>query len=133
MTGVGDAGSFVALSVDSIGGKAAGADPLWQPAIVHLQRAVKRLARETESPIAVAVLFHVPGRYLKPDVVGVRIAERSLHDPVLRIDAALPSVTPESPQHLLCECLIEAVWLAEQQGETLSGLRDLVVQLQGTV
>jgi len=119
----------VPLRVDVIGGTAAGADPAWHSAILTLRRRVNTLAKETDSPVDLGVLFHVPGMYHRLGFDGARMSLEASDEGTIRVDVALPDQAPDSPQHHLHECLVEAVWLAEQEVGELAGLRSLIRQL----
>jgi hypothetical protein len=121
-----------ALSVGAIGG-GPGTDRRWVAAVMALMRAVKEARSLVDSPLAVNVVFQIPGPNLTPEFEGMRTGLFSRKSSELMVQVALPPEPHESAD-LEVRCLLRsAVVLAEEfaqrealvDGE-LSELRELV-------
>jgi hypothetical protein len=86
-----------------------------------------------ESPLAVNVVYQIPGQFLDPDFEGVRTGRFSRKEARLLVQVALPrepsSDTSAEVRRLLRDAIAAAEDFAQQEGMIggqLSGLRELV-------
>ena len=101
-----------------------------------LGRRVKKLRSEVSSPLAVNVVFQLPGRFLTPEFVGVRSGTFSRKERLLMVQVAVPAEPTSTPDTDVRILLRDAVELAEnfaQQEAMIEGqlvaLRELVDRL----
>jgi hypothetical protein len=101
-----------------------------------LGRRVKELRTDMVSPLAVNVVFQVPGRFLTPEFEGIRSGTFSRKERRLMVQVALPLDVSATPDADLRTFVRDAVELAEnfaQQEAMIVGrlvdLRDLVARL----
>jgi len=90
-----------------------GSSKEWMDAVTLLGRRVMELREDVESPLAVNVVFQIPGQFLQPDFEGVRSGRFSRKEARLLVQAALPE-SPDADAHReALDLLTEAVTLAE--------------------
>lgn len=101
-----------------------------------LGRRVMELRSEVSSPLAVNVVFQLPGQFLAPEFVGVRSGTFSRKERRLMVQVALPPEPSSTPDTDVRAFLRDAVELAEdfaRQEAMIEGqlveLRDLVDRL----
>ena len=119
------------LSIGAVGG-GPGTDRRWVAAVMALMRSVADLRASVDSPLAVNVVFHIPGPNLIPDFDGIRSGLFSRKDRKLMMQVALKPEAPAATDQVVRSLLKEAVLLAEDfaqqeamiEGE-LTGLREL--------
>lgn len=119
------------LSVGAIGG-GPGTDRRWVAAVMALMRAVKEARLLVESPLAVNVVFQIPGPNLTPEFEGLRTGLFSRKESELMVQVALPSEPRESADAEVRCLLRAAVLLAEefaQQEALVDGELDELRQL----
>jgi hypothetical protein len=85
----------------------------WRDSVYELTRRVTVLREGVESQLNVNVVFHVPGRYLKPEFAGVRAGSFRKRDSLLMVQAALPPDLPTDPASYLQDAMVSAVDEAE--------------------
>ncbi len=124
-----------ALSVGAVAG-GPGTDPRWRDAVMALMRLVRDLREGVESPLAVNVVFHIPGNYFTSEFEGLRTGRFSRKERHLMIQVALPPEPSESADREVRCFLQAAVLMAEdfaQQEALVEGelgeLRQLVERL----
>lgn len=123
------------LSIGAIGG-GPGTDRRWVAAVMALMRAVKEARLLVETPLAVNVVFQIPGPNLTPEFEGMRTGLFSRKQSELMVQVALPPEPQESAgQEVRC-LLRAAVLLAEDFAQQealvdgqLDGLRELLDRL----
>jgi hypothetical protein len=101
-----------------------------------LGKRVMQIRGETESPLAVNVVYQIPGQFLEPDFEGVRTGKFSRKEARLLVQVALPG-SPEKDaaaevRALLLDALAAAENFAQQEGMVqgpLTELRGLVGRL----
>lgn len=105
----------------------------WAEAVKQLGRRVIAVREGVTSPLAVNVVYQIPGHHLEPEFVGVRSGRFSRKDARLLIQVALPPEPSLEPDQDVRALLREAVELAEdfarQEGMIvgeLDGLRGLL-------
>lgn len=108
-----------------------------------LAEAVKALGRRViekrdgvTSPLAVNVVFQIPGQYLEPEFTGVRTGRFSRKEARLLVQVALPAVpsssAPDDVRRLLRDAIDAAEEFAQQEGMIegqLTELRELLGRL----
>lgn len=103
---------YEALSVGAIGG-GPGTDRRWVAAVMALMRAVKEARWCVESPLAVNVVYQIPGPNLTPEFEGLRTGLFSRKRRELMVQVALPPEPAESADEEVRCFLRAAVLLAE--------------------
>jgi hypothetical protein len=101
-----------------------------------LSRRVQALRAGVPSPLAVNVVFQIPGKFLTPDFQGVRSGRFSRKERALLVQVALPTEPSSTPDVDLTDYLRTAVAVAEdfaQQEALIDGplneLRELIERL----
>lgn len=119
------------LSVGAVGG-GPGTDRRWVAAVMELMRNVKELRASVDSPLAVNVVFQIPGPNLAPEFEGLRSGTFSRKERKLMVQVALDREAPQCPDQEVRSLLKRAVMLAEDFAQKeaiiegqLTGLRDL--------
>jgi hypothetical protein len=110
----------------------------WDPAIKQLMRWSTRLqdSQTLESPLRVQAVFHVPGRFIRPDYQGLRTGSYLRSDNILVVQIALPELAPVDPMPYLLERLNDVIGVAESWAQRksvrvpLAELRKLVSRLE---
>jgi hypothetical protein len=107
----------------------------WRDSVHGLMRRVTVLREGIESQLNVNVVFHVPGRHLKPEFAGVRTGSFRKRDSLLMVQAALPPDLPADPASYLQDVMVSAVDEAEawsvrkRKGFDTTALHELVRRL----
>lgn len=125
-----------ALAIGFVAG-GPGSSREWIEALKSLGRQVMESRIGVESPLAVNVVFQVPGQFLQPDFQGVRSGQFSRKERRLIVQVALPPEPEGDAVREARDWLGRAVAAAEdyayQEGMTQSAeilpLRELLVRL----
>ncbi len=101
----------------------------WEMAVKRLATHVADVRAGVISPLAVNVVYQIPGEHVSPDFTGVRTGRFSKKNRELLIQVALPSEPSGDPYMealaLLCDAVNEAERFARQQGLVESRLVEL--------
>lgn len=124
-----------ALAIGAVAG-GPGASRDWTDAVKTLGRRVTELREGVTSPLAVNVVFQIPGRFLEPEFEGVRSGRFSRKEARLLVQVALPpepsSSASDEVRRLLGLAVVLAEDFAQQEGmieDQLTQLRDLIARL----
>jgi hypothetical protein len=115
----------------SLGGVIGGtsASRAWEMAVKRLARRVVDARKGVTSPLAVNVVYQIPGEHVRPDFTGVRSGHFSRKNLQLLVQVALPPEPVGDPDVEVVALLREAVNVAEefarQEGLAESGLVEL--------
>jgi hypothetical protein len=127
--------SHPVLSVGAVAG-GPGASREWSEVVRQLGRRVVAMRDGLSSPLAINVVYQIPGRFLEPEFEGVRSGRFSRKEALLLIQVALPNNPDADASFEVRRLLRDAVALAEdfarQEGmieAELSELRVLVDSL----
>ncbi len=109
----------------------------WIEAVKLLGRQVMQSRVDVESPLAVNVVFQVPGQFLQPDFEGARSGRFSRKERRLLVQVALPSEPDGDAYRDARDRLNQAVAVAEnfayEEGLTptaeITPLRELLTRL----
>lgn len=101
------------LSLGTVVGGAGPATQTWRSAVKRVMDLVAEVARGHDSPLAVNVVYYIPGEHFAPDFVGVRTGRSRRDPPALMVQVALPSDAPADPGRAVFDRLVEAVGVAE--------------------
>lgn len=102
-----------ALAIGAVAG-GPGSDEGWSAAVKRLGRRVIELRGDIASPLAVNVVFQIPGQYLQPDFTGVRSGRFSRGEGRLLIQVALPPRPSRNAEAEALNFLNESLELAEE-------------------
>jgi hypothetical protein len=100
------------LSVGAIMGGMVTSD-VWEQAVHEVRKSVKVLRAGKDSPIAVNVIFQIPGEVLQPDFSGVRTGYYSKKDRHLIVQVAIPETAPGDARAEIVFYMRQAVEAAE--------------------
>jgi hypothetical protein len=121
-----------ALAIGAVAG-GPGTSREWSEAVRQLGRRVIAMREGVCSPLAVNVVYQIPGRFLEPGLEGVRSGRFSRKEARLLIRAALPSNPSSDAAAEVFRLLQDAVALAEdvarQEGMIESELTEIRVFL----
>jgi hypothetical protein len=78
-----------ALAIGAVAG-GPGANRGWADAVKALGRRVIEVREGVTSPLAVNVVYQIPGRFLEPEFAGVRTGRFSRKEARLLVQVALP-------------------------------------------
>ena len=124
-----------ALAIGAIAG-GPGTSRAWSDAVKALGRRVIDLREGLDSPLAVNVVFQIPGQFLEPDFEGVRTGQFSRKERRLLVQVALPSRPAGDAVEEVRRFLTWAIYAAEEFAQMeglvageLSSLRELVDRL----
>jgi hypothetical protein len=121
-----------ALSIGAVAG-GPGASRVWSEAVRQLGRRVISMRDGLSSPLAINVVYQIPGRFLEPEFEGVRSGRFSRKEALLLIQAALPS-DPEADASLEVRRLLrDAVALAEDFARQEGMIEDELPELRALV
>src|SRR5579862_1544074 len=81
----------------------------WRDAIRAVTRRIADARGDADSPLSVNVVFHVPGRTLKPEFDGVRTGRYSKANQLLMVQVAVPELVPEDPDEYLLDAVSAAI------------------------
>ena len=104
--------SIPILSIGAVAGGAS-ASRAWETAIKRAAQRVVQLREGWSSPLAVNVVYQIPGEVMTPDFEGVRSGQFSRKDRRLLVQIALPPEPVHDADHEVLERLSEAIDLAE--------------------
>ena len=114
-----------------IGGSSA--SRTWESAIRRAAGRIIELRAGRRSPLAVNVVFQIPGNEFVPEFEGLRSGQFSRRDRHLLVQVALPPEPPVDADRAVRDLLFEAIALAEEFGRQeamvdgpLVALRDIV-------
>jgi hypothetical protein len=82
------------LSIGQIVGGSDEASDTWRTMIAALSRSVREARAGVVSPVALNVVYHVPGPLLRPDFTGVRTGRSTRTPPGLMVQIAIPVGIP---------------------------------------
>jgi hypothetical protein len=123
------------LAISAVIGGTMGTRP-WKAAVAAITRRVNTLCTKYRSPLAVHVVFQVPGEVLRPDFAGVRTGVFSRREMSLVVQVAVPDNVDQDREEWLIAMLRRAVGEAERFAVSealpdtdLSSLRTLVDSL----
>ena len=120
------------LSIGVIIGGTTPANKGWTEPLRALSQRVTAARAGVDVPLAVNVVFHIPGRLLQPEFEGVRTGSYSRKRSILMVQATLPEQPPDDPYaHLLIVTLraIDEVepWSKRRRVDVdLDALREIV-------
>lgn len=118
------------LSIGAVAG-GPGTNREWAEAVKELGRQVAVLREGVDSPLAVNVVFQIPGQYLQPDFKGIRSGRFSRKEARLLVQVALPGAPSPSPQIDVRRLLGEAVLVAEEFARQEGMIDGQLVELRG--
>lgn len=125
---VGTVSAQPALAIGAIVG-GPGTSREWSEAVRQLGRRVIALRGEVSSPLALNVVYQIPGRFLEPEFEGVRSGRFSRKEALLLVQVALlgdpPSDASAEVHRLLRQALAVAEDFAQQEGMIEGGLTEL--------
>jgi len=124
-----------ALSIGAIEG-GPGSSQEWLDAVVGIGKQIMGVVEGTTSPLAVNVVYQIPGRYLEPEFEGVRSGTFSRKESFLVVQVALPMKPVANASDEVFAFLRDAVAVAEDfayqegmiEGE-LADVRELLDRL----
>jgi hypothetical protein len=104
----------VSVPILSIGAVAGGASTsrAWEAAIKRVAQRVIELRESRSSPLAVNVVYQIPGEVLTPEFEGVRTGRFSRRERLLLVQVALPP-EPRDADAEVRQLLSEAIEVAE--------------------
>lgn len=124
-----------ALAIGAVAG-GPGTSRAWSDAVRELGRRVIDLRDGVESPLAVNVVYQIPGQFLEPEFEGVRTGRFSRKEARLLVQVALPRAptldAAAEVRVLLHGAIIVAEEFAQMEGlieGRLASLRDLAETL----
>jgi hypothetical protein len=126
-----------ALSIGAVLGDSDPESLAWRRAIGSLGRQVMQAREGVVSPLRVNVVFHVDGRLVPNEFVGVRTGRFNKRDSHLLIQAAVPTGEASDRYEVLVNLLREAIGEAENFArskgiaEDLASIRALVESFTG--
>src|SRR5262249_11411991 len=98
-------------------------------AVRRLGSHVIALRGDLSSPLAVNVVYQIPGRFLEPEFEGVRSGRFSRREALLLVQVALPSDVPSNAsaevRRFLRDAIVLAEHFAQQEGMIDGELTDL--------
>lgn len=126
------------LAIGSIIGGLGSRESEWKTAIRRLTRRVADLRDDLTSPLAVNVVFHVPGEIVRPDFYEPRTGKFSRRDGTVMIQVPLPDIpVPSDVDSVLVRACFQAIDIAERFGiekgivnAPLDGLRSLLEDVE---
>lgn len=118
-----------ALSIGAVAG-GPGTDRRWTTAIMELMRLVAAAREGVESPLAVNVVFHIPGPNFQPEFEGLRSGTLSRRQRKLMVQVALPPEPTQSATNEVRACLQAAIRLAEQYGQDEALIEGQLIELR---
>lgn len=98
-----------------------------------LMRRVKELRSDVSSPLAVNVVFQIPGSNLSPEFEGLRSGLFSRKEQKLMVQVALPPLAPASADEEVRSFLRAAVLLAEDFAQQEALIEGELEELRGLV
>jgi hypothetical protein len=117
-----------ALAIGAVAG-GPGTDRGWSQAVKDLGRRVMAVRDGVESPLAVNVVYQIPGEFLDPDFEGVRTGRFSRKEARLLVQVALPrkagSESTAEVRRLLRDAIAAAEEFARQEGMIEGQLTEL--------
>jgi hypothetical protein len=120
--------SAPALSLGAVVGGTS-ASRVWEMAVKRLAARVADVRKGVTSPLAVNVVYQIPGEFFSPDFTGVRSGHFSRKSRELIVQVALPPEPVGDPDGEAISLLHEAVNVAERfarlEGLAESGLTEL--------
>lgn len=128
------------LEVLSLGTVVGGSRPdnrAWLDAVNAISSRVIANRTDVDSPLAVNVVYYIPGEHFQPDFQGVRTGRSTRNPPALLVQVGLPQPLPNDAEQRILDLLSEAVDVADDYArrkrivgeEGLRGLETLVHQL----
>ena len=118
-----------ALSLSAIAGGTT-ASRNWELAVKRLANRVIHERGGVTSPLAVHVVYQIPGEHARPDFVGVRTGRFSRKDLRLLVQVALPPEPSADADAEALAMLREAVSLAEDFARKAGLIGGRLVELQ---
>lgn len=116
------------LAIGAVAG-GPGTSRKWTEAVQSLGRRVIAAREGVTSPLAVNVVYQIPGEHLEPEFIGVRSGRFSRKDARLLVQVALPPEPSLEPDQEVRALLRDAIGLAEdfarQEGMIIGGLEEL--------
>jgi hypothetical protein len=123
------------LAISTVSGGTMGTRP-WKEAIKAVASRVVAIRSDYPTPLALNVVFQIPGEVLRPDFTGVRTGNFSRRQERLVVQVAVPEVVDGDRQACVVAMLRDAIDEAERfavmealPDTDLSGLRQLVAAL----
>lgn len=101
------------LSLGSIVEPSADNGP-WRESIQALALRIADARADVRTVLNVNVVFHVPGRQLKPEFNGIRTASYSVANRLLMVQVALPEHIPADPDAYVRSTVKDAIDAAER-------------------
>jgi hypothetical protein len=106
---------FEGISLGMISGGPSEAAESWVRAWQIATRTIEAARGDIVSPLALNVVFHVPGQFLTPEFTGLRTGRFSKKDLTLMVQVAMPDVpAPPNAVPLLYDLVADAIDLAEE-------------------
>lgn len=117
-----------ALAIGAVAG-GPGSSRAWSDAVKELGKRVREFRVGVESPLAVNVIYQIPGQFLQPEFQGVRTGRFSRKESRLLVQVALPGEAAVDAatevRRLLMEAIATAEEFAQQEGLIEGALIDL--------
>src|SRR5215467_15402352 len=101
------------LAISVMAGGTVGTRP-WKETIRTISRRVAAIGSEYHAPLALHVVFQIPGEVLRPDFTGVRTGAFSRRAMSLVLQAAVPDAGAQDREAWVLATLREAVDAAER-------------------
>lgn len=128
---------YGALSLGAVVGGIRPAAEVWADAVTAVSRRVAVARVGADSPLALNVVFHIPGEILAPDFSGLRTGKYSAREHKLMIQIAMPDTDPpDNAERVVTDLLMEAVEEAERFAQRkklttgpLEGIRSIISRL----
>lgn len=124
--------SIPILSIGAVAGGAS-ASRAWENAIKRAAQRVIRLREGRSSPLAVNVVYQIPGEVMTPDFEGVRTGQFSRKDRRLLVQVALPHEPAHDADQEVVDRLSEAIELAEEFARMEAMIEGNLVDLRAIV
>lgn len=121
--------SVPVLSLGAVVGGAS-ASHAWEMAVKRLARRVVNVREGVTSPLAVNVVYQIPGEHVSPDFTGVRSGRFSKKGPKLLVQVALPPEPIGDPDEEALALLLEAVNVAERLARQKGLVESRLVELR---
>lgn len=122
------ANPYPSLAIGGVAG-GPGANREWWRAVMRLGRRVVAIRDGVTSPLALNVIFQIPGTNLQPDFDGIRTGRCSRKEARLLVQVALPATPPADLDKEVLGLLREAILIGEefarQEGMIEGQLTDL--------
>ena len=101
----------------------------WRDAVTRLGNSVIAARSSTDSDLSLNVVFHIGGRRIEPDFVGVRTGLYSERKRLLKVEAAVPSLAVADESVDADQVLRDLLKRAVAEGASFARLRGIATDL----